>query len=108
MASARIPKFDWKAGETFTAQLWMLNDTHQSAEVNVDVSIRLGEKTYPMFTWNSGAADTNQIGPSVNWVLPDADATDMTLILSAGDETSEYRLCYRSREERRATRQLNV
>jgi len=108
MASARIPKFDWKAGETFTAQLWMLNDTHQNAQISVDVSIRLGDTTYPMFTWNSGDASANKIGPSVNWVLPDADAEDLTLILSAGEHSSEYRLCYFSREERRISRQLNV
>lgn len=108
MASARIPKFDWKAGETFTAQIWLLNDTHQNAQITVDVSIRLGDETYPMFTWNSGMTAANKIGPSVNFVLPDADATDMTLLLSAAEATSEYRLCYRSRGQRRVSRQLNV
>ena len=92
----------------FTAQIWMLNDTHHNAQVSVDVSLRLGNEIHPMFTWNSGMADANKIGPSVNFVLPDADATEMTLVLKAGDETSEYRLCYRSREERRISRQLNV
>jgi len=108
MVSARIPKFDWKAGETFTAQLWLLNDTPESAEADVDVSIRLGDQTYPLLTWHSGSADANRIGPSINWVLPDADACEMTLILSAGDKSSDYRLCYRSRSERRISRQLNV
>ena len=108
MASARIPKFDWKAGETFTAQIWLLNDTHHQAETTVDVSLRLGNDTYSLFTWNSGLTAANKIGPSVNFVLPDADAADMTLVLSAGDHTSEYRLCYRSRTPRRVTRQLNV
>ena len=108
LASARIPKFDWKAGEIFTAQIWLLNDTFQPAEASVDVSIQLGDRTYPMFTWDSGLTAENKIGPSVNFVLPDADATEMTLILSAGDKSSEYRLCYRSRAERRVSRQLNV
>ena len=108
LASARIPKFDWKAGETFTAQIWLLNDSCQPAEAAVDVSICLGDQIYPMFTWNSGMTTENKIGPSVNFVLPDADAAEMTLILSAGDKTSEYRLCYRSRGERRISRQLNV
>ena len=106
--SARIPKFDWKAGETFTAQLWLLNDTFENAQADVDVSIRLGDQIYPMLTWHSGCAAANQIGPSVNWVLPDADADEMTLILSAGEWSSEYRLCYLSRTERRVSRQLNV
>lgn len=108
MASARISKFDWKAGETFTAQLWLLNDTHRSAQLHVEASLRLGDTTYPLLCWNSGEADENRIGPSVNWVLPDVCATEMTLVLDAGEYSSEYRLCYRSRGEQRVSRQLNV
>ncbi len=108
LASARIPKFDWKAGETFTAQVWLLNDTHAAAEASVDVSLRLGDTVHPLFTWNTGLTDQNKIGPGVNFVLPAADAADMTLILSAGEYSSEYRLCYRAPEERRVSRQLNA
>lgn len=108
MASARIPRFDWTAGQLFTAQIWLLNDTHQQAEATVEVSIRLGDQVYPLLTWNSGLTDSNRIGPGINWVLPDADATEMTLVLSAGEATSEYRLRYRSRQKRAVSRQLNV
>jgi len=61
-----------------------------------------------MFTWDIGLTAANKLRHSVNFVLPDADATEMTLILSAGDKSSEYRLCYRSRAERRVSRQLNM
>ena len=76
----------------------------------ISAEIELGGQTYTLLSWNSGAVNANQnrIGPTLNWVLPDVDATEMTLVLSAGEQTSEYRLCYRSREARRVSRQLNV
>ncbi len=104
MASARIPKFDWQAGECFTAQIWLLNDSPAAARREIAVSIELNGVEYPLLTWDSGetAANENRIGPSVNWVLPDMDAGDMTLILRAADGAdSRYRLCYRSRAAKR-------
>ncbi|MBP3428018.1 MAG: hypothetical protein J6M47_07140 [Clostridia bacterium] len=108
MASARIPRFDWKAGERFSAELWLLNDTHTSAQQTVRASILLGGLEYPLLTWESGETGDNRIGPTINWVLPDVDATDFTLRLEAGEATSEYRLCYRRSEAYVATRQMNV
>ena len=111
MASARIPKFDWKSGECFRAELWLLNDSPAAATETVKVSIRLKDVEYPMFTWESGRteANTNQIGPSVNWILPDVDASSFTLILDTGNgASSEYTLCYRPGAEIARTRQMNV
>ena len=108
MASARIPRFDWKAGERFSAEVWLLNDTHTSAQQTVRASILLGGVEYPLLTWESGETGDNRIGPTINWVLPDVDATDFTLRLEAGEATSEYRLCYRRSEAYVATRQMNV
>ena len=111
MASARIPRFDWKAGECFHAELWLLNDAPASAEETVKVSVRLNGEEYPLLTWESGKvnANTNKIGPTVNWILPDVEATDFTLCLSTGNgASSEYKLCYRPSEETIQTRQLNV
>ncbi len=111
MASARIPKFDWKAGECFRAELWLLNDAPENAQESVQVSLRLGDQVYPLLTWQTGcvAAGENRIGPTVNFPLPDADAVDMTLLLQTGTgASSEYKLCYRAAEARIQTRQLNV
>lgn len=111
MASARIPKFDWKAGECFRAEIWLLNDSPEAARENVKVSIKLNGEKYEIFAWDSGnvAANTNKIGPGVNWVLPDVDATEFTLCLTAGTgASSEYRLCYRRSEEFAVSRQMNV
>ena len=111
MASARIPKFDWKAGEKFTAEIWLLNDSTDSARENIEVSVELGGVEYNLLSWDSGAvsANENRIGPSVNWILPDADATDMVLRLGcANGRSSQYRLRYRTRKEKKITRQMNV
>ena len=111
MPSARIPKFDWKAGEKFTAEMWLLNDSPEAAQEIVDAVIELGGVEYKMLTWDSGevAANTNRIGPSINWILPDAAADRMTLKLTAaGGEVSEYTLSYRPKQAKKVTRQMNV
>ena len=110
LASARVPKFDWKAGEHFTAEIWLLNDSPASAVESIRVSILLGGKEYPLLVWESGVVPANQNlqGPTINWVLPDVDATDMTLRLQAGSASSEYRLCYRKSAAMQVSRQLNV
>lgn len=111
LASARIPRFDWNAGECFRAQLWLLNDSPEAASETIQVSICLAGKEYPLLTWETGIADggTNHIGPTVNWILPEADASDFTLKLSAGDgASSEYRLYYRPKKVPTVTRQMNV
>ena len=111
LASARIPKFDWKAGERFTAELWLLNDSPEAAGRVVTASIIIDGRIYPMFTWDSGEvpANENRIGPSINWILPDADVDSFVLRLTAEDgASSEYRLLYRKKGHRAISRQLNV
>ena len=111
MASARIPHFDWKGGECFHAELWLLNDAPEATEETLKVSIVLDGVEYPMLTWESGIVDanTNKIGPAINWVLPDVDAESFVLRLETGNgASSEYRLCYQPSQERVQTRQMNV
>ena len=110
LASARIPKFDWSAGERFTAELWLLNDAPSEAHAVVDVSVEIGGRLYPLLTWDSGTvpANQNQLGPTVNWILPDAAAAEFTLHLRAGKASSAYRLCYRKSGASAVSRQMNV
>lgn len=111
LASARIRRFDWRAGECFHAELWLLNDAPNPANAVVRASILLDGVETPLLTWETGevAANTNRIGPTINWVLPDVDATEFTLKLSAENGISgEYRLCYRRSEDRAVSRQMNV
>jgi len=111
LASARIPKFDWKAGERFTAEVWLLNDSPEAARRVVSASILINGVEYPMFAWDSGEvpANENRIGPAVNFILPDVNAGEFTLKLMAADgASSKYRLLYRKSEKYAVTRQLNV
>ena len=110
MASARIPRFDWRAGERFSPELWLLNDAPAPAREKVRVMLLLDGREYALLEWDSGdvPANENRIGPTVNFMLPDADADRMTLRLDAGEASSEYVLCYRRSETRAVSRQLNV
>ncbi len=111
LASARIPKFDWSAGELFSAELWLLND--QPAPVDgtpVSAELHLAGRVYPLLDWNASAdAGENRLGPTVHFRLPTAEADDMTLVLRSEEGYgSAYRLCYRRPAPPAPSRQLNV
>ena len=108
MASARIPKFDWRAGERFSAEIWLLNDSAHTAQETVQVSLEIGGQMIHLLDWNSGETKENRLGPTVNLILPDIDTAEMTLRLDAGEASSAYRLRYRMSEALVASRQMNV
>ena len=96
MASARIPRFDWRPHDRFSAEIWLLNDSVREAREVIAVSVELDGKEYPLLQWDSGIvpAGENRIGPTVNWILPETRAARFTLRLRASAETSsEYVLC---------------
>jgi len=110
LASARVPKFDWTAGERFSAEMWLLNDSPASACESVRAKIVIGGEEHELLTWESGQTgpNANKLGPTLNFILPDIAADRFTLVLSCGEASSEYTFCYRPKEARRVTRQLNV
>ncbi|MEZ0299073.1 MAG: glycoside hydrolase family 2 TIM barrel-domain containing protein, partial [Candidatus Methylacidiphilales bacterium] len=73
MASARIRKFQWREGEVFDPELWLLSD---SAEVRprrqVEVWLEHAGTSTLLLTWNVPAAEanTNTQGPRVQYALP--------------------------------------
>lgn len=81
--SARIPKFHWKAGETFTAELWYLNDLSESTDDTVTVTLTVNGESVELLQWRTGIVEVNKnkLGPSVNFVLP-KEATHNELILT--------------------------
>ncbi len=101
LASARMPKYSWKAGETFEAELWMLNDT--AAEVasgTMEAWLTLGEERALLLTWHyeSMAANANRRGPTARFALPDAPAerVKLELVVAGRPEwNSDYTLSYR-------------
>ena len=110
--SARIPKFDWKAGEVFKAEIWMLNDSPYAADGEVSVSLKIGDQVLPLLDWKNVHTDanTNLQGAQVCCVLPNAEgANDMRLVLSAPNGmSSEYRLLYTEKSTARKPKILNM
>ncbi len=111
--TARIPRFDWKSGDLFTAQLWYVNDAPETVSDTVKVSVILGEEEFELFTWETGdvAARTNKVGPSANLHLPKVQNTDKLVLKLTSAHTgrsNEYTLRYYYKEPPKRTLQLNV
>lgn len=103
LASARIPRFQWRPGERFTAELWMLNDTAvpQSAG-RVAAELLVGDRTLPLGEWRfSGVPASGALsGPTVAVMLPaDLDGAEIALRLTVDQQPgwgSSYRLSLRA------------
>ena len=96
--SARIPTFDWKSGDRFTAEIWLLNDSPEAVNASVEVSLQIGDRCLPLLKWDGAATEpqTNLEGATVCCELPRVEADHMTLILKSDNEAlnSEYKLRY--------------
>jgi len=98
LASARFARFQWRAGETFCAQIWLLNDSPGDLPAGeVEVSLVAGGIPTRIHRWGFPALDAgaNLAGPTVQAVLPavPADAFELVLDVSPRREwSSRYRL----------------
>ena len=116
LASARIPKFQWNPGESFTAELWLLSD-HPAAQAGGELVATLdcdGRST-ELLRWSFPdlAPQQSLAGPSVRAVLPETDGGEFTLSLSVAGHPgweSRYRLSLRPspRPVVAATRAMNT
>jgi beta-mannosidase len=101
LASARIPRFDWRPGETFECELWLLNDAPEAAAAGtVEARIVWGDDSRTLLRWEHAAvpAQTNLRGPTARCVLPDGAAESFELCLETPgfpERGSRYRLCCR-------------
>lgn len=88
LVSARIPKFSWMPGETFTADLYFLNDSPEAVpEGTVEVVLRVANKEFLLLHWNHAgtAKNLNFPGPTVRFQLPASPAGQMKLCLNVID-----------------------
>ncbi len=105
--SARIFKFDWKAGEVFEAELWLLNDSPEIANASVRVRLQIGNETVDLLEWSAKAeAGANLQGPTVRQILPNIDTDRLTLILESGELSSTYCLRYRPQKVSAPTQKI--
>jgi len=103
LASARIPKFSWTAGEAFRAELWLLNDAWTEVPAGaIEAWIAIAGDRIPLAVWRHEAAapNCNLPGPAAACILPDRGGVDrFTLHLTcagAPARDSAYTLHYRS------------
>lgn len=96
MPSARIPKFCWQSGESFTAEIWYLNDGPDSVEDIVEIVLKFGNEEHKLLSWQTGAVKPNEnlLGPAVNFKLPEPPNTERFILklVSANENDSEYTL----------------
>lgn len=100
MASARNYKFEWKEGEEFRTELWMLNDRFRKADAGI-VRARLvaGRENFDLGKWffDGLEANTNLKGPLLSLVLPklDSDRFKLELVVEGRpDYNSSYIFLY--------------
>lgn len=109
--SARIPRFDWRSGDRFTAEIWLLNDSNKEIFGSVEVILLIGDKEVPLLKWENATADarTNTEGASVCCTLPAVDADSITLILKADNGMeNEYKLLYERKKTVYAPKGMNM
>jgi beta-mannosidase len=101
VASARIPKFQWRAGERFAAELWILND---SASVrpggSVVAALSSGGRSWALGRWDFASVPPQGAlrGPTLALDIPAEASGELVLeLVSEPDQawSSRYRLSIR-------------
>lgn len=111
--SARIPKFTWKAGEVFEAELWLINDTAENISDETRVKLKLGDRVIDVIEWKAEAEkQSNRQGPTIRCQLPEEKGDTLVLLLeNRNGRESEYTLQYVCPQKQAATnapRTLNM
>lgn len=108
--TAGIPRYDWKEGELFSADIWFHNDTPQPAGGQVRVVLKIGDTQQELLSWTAeAAANSNLQGPTVHCKLweSEADFVVLKLVAENGQE-NEYRLLLRHKAPKTKVRQMNA
>jgi len=75
IASARIPRFTWSPGQSFSVQLWILNDSYDALPSGrFEAELDYGGRTTSLGNWDyeATAPNTNLQGPTAEVRLPDS------------------------------------
>ena len=95
LASAAVEKFLYRPGETIRMGLWILNDSVEPVpDGRVEVYVQSGQASERVGGWSYSAVPLgkNLKGPELSFAIPSAWRGEITLLLEAGEYTSEYRL----------------
>ncbi len=114
LASARVSKFAWRAGEMFEAELWILNDAPRAvagSRVEAELEVDGQRVTLASFEFPELCARKNFRGPTVRGVLPPNPAPTFRLRLRVSGQPeldSEYTfVCWSSKGSGSRPRALN-
>ncbi|EDY80691.1 Glycosyl hydrolases family 2, immunoglobulin-like beta-sandwich domain [Verrucomicrobiia bacterium DG1235] len=103
LASARVKRFSWKAGDLFEAELWMLHDGPNSVKGDrVEAYLRFGDDESFVLGWYFDALEEgeNRVGPVLRFRVPEIEEQTFKLILRVEgrpDWNSEYDFCFLAR-----------
>ena len=110
--SARVSKFEWFGSETFSAEIWYLNDNQNSEDDVVEISVIIDGNEQPLLEWRTGEVEAgkNKLGPVVNFKLPKTSASNkLTLKLkSQKGRDNSYDFLFVSKEEKEKVNTMNV
>ena len=95
--SAGIDRYDWKEGDKFSADIWLLNDKPEKMSGVVTVELVMAEQTVKLIDWTAEAeANSNIQGPTVHVILPESGKNFFLLRLKADNGMgNEYKLLLR-------------
>jgi beta-mannosidase len=96
LASARPAKLRWLPGETFSADLFLLNDSHATLPAGkLEAALILDGARVPVLTWDhpAGKANANLSGPQLRYELPRLEAKRFELHLRH-DQQPEWESTY--------------
>lgn len=96
--SAAFDRIVWHSGETFEAQLWLLNDSREAVAASAEVFIEIGAETISLATIDRAGVGSNEnkLLGTVRCLLPHADANRMKLVIRSSDErlSSKYEFVF--------------
>lgn len=85
MPSARLHKFDYVPGETLTFGVWLLNDTQEKVQDEIEAYLEIDNKKIPIGKCKTELSDINRnvFCCSMDVKLPDCDSDRFTLVLAS-------------------------
>jgi beta-mannosidase len=115
LASARVAKFSWRAGETFEAEIWILNESPTvvaGGRVEVSLEVAGASTALASFDFPELSERKNFRGPTARGALPTAEVETFTLevrVSGRPELDSSYTFSYRAHRDRSppAQRALN-
>lgn len=93
-------KFSYSSGEEFKAELWLLNDSPNTVNTNIEIYIKVDGEIRLIDTWVNAKSEPNinAQGKNVSFALPNDDNQVITVMLKSGIGNNEYKFLIRNNE----------